>query len=100
MNRVLLALDALDLAEAKLDSATELLRARPANRVRGDQTEGDEEEIGLVDVAVVPVYDGDLGLGAIAAPELVGDQGAAGAGAQNENSFWHACIVHDETEAE
>jgi len=72
-----------------------LLRARPADRVRRDQAEGDEEQIGLIDVAVVPVDDRDLGLGAITTLELVRDQCAAGTGAEDEDSLCYALIMPD-----
>jgi hypothetical protein len=100
MDGVLISLDPLDLADPELNPAPELLGARPADRVGRDQAEGDEEKIGLVDVAIVLVDDRDLGLGAVAAPELVGDQRAAGTGAQNENAIQHGFILHDEAEVE
>jgi hypothetical protein len=46
-------------------------------------------------VAVVLVDDRDRGFGAEATPELVGDQGAAGTGAEDEDSLRYALIMPD-----
>jgi hypothetical protein len=97
---VLLRFDSLDLAEAELDPLPELLRARATDRVRRDKAEGDEEQIGLIDVAIVSVDDRDRGIGVVAAPELVGDQGAAGTGAEDEDSLRDRSIMPDRTGSE
>ena len=54
-------------------------------RLRVGQPERDEQQAGLVDVAVVAVDDDDLGVVAVDAPQPVGGQRAAGAGAEDHD---------------
>jgi hypothetical protein len=51
-------------------------------------------------VAIVPVDDRDLGLFSEAAPELVGDQSAAGAGAEDEDASSDEPLLPGETLSE
>ena len=65
-----------------------LALARPHDLVFVCESEGDEQQAGLVDVPVVAVDDVDLGvLGLEAAAQPVGGHRAAGAAAEDHDSF-------------
>ena len=57
------------------------------------QAERDEQQAGLVDVAVVAVDDDDLGRVAVAPAQAVGGQRAAGARAENDDPVAHVRII-------
>jgi hypothetical protein len=72
----------------KDDAAAELPAARPHDLLDLRQAEGDEEQPGLVDVAVVAVDDVDLRLvGVEATAQSVGGHRAAGPAAKNHDPF-------------
>jgi hypothetical protein len=69
---------------------SELPLPGPDDLFRISEPEGDEEQARLVDVAVVAVYDVDLQLVLVVpAAQAVGEQRAAGAAAEDEESLGH-----------
>ena len=70
----------------------ELRGARADDRLRVGQSERNEQQAGLIDVAVVAVDDDDLGVVAVGAPQPVGGERAAGAGAEDDDAG-HASTV-------
>ena len=60
VDRARRGIDVLDLGEAELDAVVQLRAARADDLGRIGQAEGDEQQTGLVDVAVVAVDDDDL----------------------------------------
>ena len=78
--------DRVDLALVEDDPVAELPPARAHDLVELREPERDEEQPGLVDVAVVAVDDVDLGLVGVEAPaQPVGDHRAAGAAAEDDD---------------
>jgi hypothetical protein len=78
--------DRVDLSLVEDDSVAQLSCSWPDDLVQGCEPERDEEEPRLVDVAVVPIDDVDLGLvGVEASAQAVGDHRAASAAAQDDD---------------
>ena len=72
------------------DAAVELALAWPHDLVRLGERKGNEQQSWLVDVAVVPIDDVDLQLVLVhATAEVVGEQRAAGAAAEDDESLRH-----------
>ena len=85
-------LDAVDVGQPELDPVVQLRGARADDRLRVGQPERHEQQAGLIDVAVVAVDDDDLGVVAVGAPQPVGGERAAGAGAEDDDAG-HASTV-------
>ena len=85
MNRVVDEIDALDLCETKIDAAAKLLVARPDDLLGLGEPERDEQQAGLVHVAVVAVDDRDARLIAVLPLQPVRDQRPSGAPAENDD---------------
>ena len=79
-------LDPVDLGADEPDALVQLGAARPDDGVRVGKPERDEEQPGLVDVAVVLVDDGDRGVIAEEPAEPVGDERPAGAPAEDDDA--------------
>jgi hypothetical protein len=87
-------LDTVDPGLAVADAGAELAPARAGYPPHVGQAERDEEQSGLVHVAVVAVHHDDLrGLRAVGPPQPVRDQRPAGATTENDDSLHGANLV-------
>ena len=89
-----LDVDAVDGGLDEPDAVVQLPLPRPHDVLAVGQAERHEQQARLVDVAVVLVDHGDLGLvRAVEAPEAVGGQRAAGAAAEDHDPRGHGPTV-------
>ena len=93
MNFVEGGLDPVDLDLAELDPRAQLLTTRSDDPVRLLEAEGDEQQAGLVDMAVVAVDDGDLGLVSVEPLKAVRDKRSAGPRFDDDDPVPHAQIL-------
>ena len=93
MDRARRGIDVVDLGEPELDAVVQLRAARADDLGRVGQAERDEQQTGLVDVAIVAVDDDDLDLVAARSAQSVGGQRAAGSGAEDDDAASHVPSV-------
>jgi hypothetical protein len=86
-------LHVLDLRQTKVDAGSQLLTARANDLLRLLHSERHEQQAGLVDVAVVPVEDDDLGCVAVVAAEAVGRECSSRAAADDHDARVHGSMV-------
>ena len=87
---VVCGLDPVDLGDPELDPVVDLRVTGPDDLARVGQPERNEQQAGLVDVAVVAVDHRDLGGVAVDPAQPVRGQRAAGAGAEDHDAMAHA----------